>query len=106
MHSKKPSQLDIDLGMTAPISRRDFFHGLSSLGALAAVGVPSARAESAGSHAAAYPPALSGMRGSHPGSFETAHAYTWQNGPRTMEISGKDERTYDLVVVGAGVSGL
>ncbi len=106
MHSKKPSQLDIDLGMTAPISRRDFFHGLSSLGALAAVGVPSARAESAASHAAAYPPALSGMRGSHPGSFETAHAYTWQNGPRTMEISGKDELTYDLVVVGAGVSGL
>jgi spermidine dehydrogenase len=106
MHTKKPSELDIDLGMTAPISRRDFFYGLSSLGALAAVGVPSARAEADVGHAPAYPPALSGMRGNHPGSFETAHAYTWQGGPRTPEISGKDERTYDLIVVGAGVSGL
>ncbi|MFO1466736.1 MAG: FAD/NAD(P)-binding protein [Steroidobacteraceae bacterium] len=55
---------------------------------------------------AAYPPARTGMRGSHPGSFETAHAYTWQHGPQITEIPGKEEWTYDLVVVGAGISGL
>jgi len=49
-----------------------------------------------------YPPALTGLRGSHDGSWETMHArvsgQTWP--------SGKHEETYDLVVVGAGISGL
>jgi spermidine dehydrogenase len=53
-----------------------------------------------------YPPSLTGLRGSHPGSFEVAHA---------LRDAGKwDERTaaqslnenYDLVVVGGGISGL
>lgn len=49
-----------------------------------------------------YPPALTGLRGNHDGSWETMHARvagkTWP--------SGKHEETYDLVVVGAGISGL
>ena len=49
-----------------------------------------------------YPPAITGLRGSHDGSWETMHARvsgeTWP--------SGKPEEDYDLVVVGAGISGL
>lgn len=49
-----------------------------------------------------YPPALTGLRGSHDGSWETMHARvsgkTWP--------STRHEESYDLVVVGAGISGL
>jgi spermidine dehydrogenase len=50
-----------------------------------------------------YPPSLTGMRGSHPGSFEAAHAL--RDGTRWPEATA-DNESYDLVVVGAGISGL
>jgi spermidine dehydrogenase len=54
-----------------------------------------------GSH---YPPGLTGLRGSHPGSFEVAHAI--RDGDR-FDVSGLPvEEQVDLVVVGAGISGL
>ena len=52
----------------------------------------------------AYPPAATGLRGSHPGSFEVAHAL--RDGQR-FEVDGfTDGDEVDLVVVGAGISGL
>jgi spermidine dehydrogenase len=51
-----------------------------------------------------YPPTLTGMRGSHDGSFEVAHALSWQ-GQKPKTYQTLDEH-YDLVVVGAGMSGL
>ncbi len=49
-----------------------------------------------------YPPAKTGLRGSHAGSWETMHARvagaTWP--------AGTIEEDYDLVVVGGGISGL
>ena len=52
-----------------------------------------------------YPPSLTGLRGSHPGSNTHSHARAWTGksdwGP-TTEL----KETYDLVVVGAGISGL
>ena len=52
-----------------------------------------------------YPPARTGLRGSHPGSNEHAHSRAWAGrsdwGPTT-----KLPETYDLVVVGGGLSGL
>jgi spermidine dehydrogenase len=51
-----------------------------------------------------YPPERTGLRGSHPGSFEVAHEI--RDG-RRFDIGGLPiEKSYDLVVVGAGISGL
>ncbi len=69
-------------------------------GAVRAAGSP---APAAHSSALSYPPALTGLRGSHPGSFETAHAL--RDG-RPMPAARDIGESYDLVVVGAGISGL
>jgi spermidine dehydrogenase len=53
-----------------------------------------------------YPPALTGLRGSHPGSFETAHSLrdgTFWDSAGKLEDTGE---TYDLIIVGGGISGL
>jgi spermidine dehydrogenase len=50
-----------------------------------------------------YPPIRTGMRGSHPGSFEQAHAL--RDGESLGAVTDTGE-TYDLVVVGGGISGL
>jgi spermidine dehydrogenase len=52
-----------------------------------------------------YPPALTGMRGSHPGSFEVAHAVSWA-GAKFARPAQQTDDTYDLIVVGGGISGL
>jgi spermidine dehydrogenase len=61
--------------MHRDISRRDFIHDLSlaSLGLSLPASVWSAPAGS-GEQAVYYPPTRTGLRGSHPGSFEVAHA--------------------------------
>ena len=51
-----------------------------------------------------YPPMLSGMRGNHEGSYEVAHALVWNNQKPSSYIDLNEE--YDLVIVGAGISGL
>jgi spermidine dehydrogenase len=49
-----------------------------------------------------YPPAKTGLRGSHDGSWETMHArVAGKSWPR-----GAPDEEYDLVVVGGGISGL
>lgn len=53
----------------------------------------------------AYPPGLTGMRGSHPGSFEVAHALAWGRAEWPRPDRQTDD-TYDLIVVGGGISGL
>jgi spermidine dehydrogenase len=50
-----------------------------------------------------YPPGLMGMRGSHPGSFEVAHGL--RDGKYWSDAVADDE-SYDLIVVGGGISGL
>lgn len=53
-----------------------------------------------------YPPGLSGMRGSHAGAFEAAHGLRdGANWDRSGAARDSGEH-YDLVVVGAGISGL
>lgn len=99
---------DRQLGMLRDISRRDFVHGagLAALG----LGLPlrSAGAQSSGAPAEAalrhYPPTLTGLRGSHPGSYEVAHDLARKG--KTFGPGRDLGETYDLVVVGAGLSGL
>ena len=50
------------------------------------------------------PPTRMGMRGSHPGSFELAHAL--RDGDPPAEQVRDTGEVYDLVVVGGGISGL
>lgn len=52
-----------------------------------------------------YPPALDGLRGSHEGSFEVTHALAL-DGEAWPRPGSQTDPTYDLVVVGGGVSGL
>ncbi len=87
------------------ISRRDFLNGVALSVAAGSSLSPIELLAMAVKEGAPYPPALTGMRGSHPGSFEVAHALsvgrkTW---PRPDELT---DDTYDLVVVGGGISGL
>ena len=88
--------------MDRDISRRDFVSGMGV--AIGASWLPPSLAAEAGMQAAPgyYPPALTGMRGSHPGSFEVAHAAVTGQAWRGTD-TGED---YDLVVVGGGISGL
>jgi spermidine dehydrogenase len=62
--------------------------------------------ERAGVSATHYPPALTGMRGSHTGSFEVAHQLAREGKSDWGPVQDPDPDTYDLVVVGGGISGL
>ena len=113
---------DQRLGMQRPITRRDFLNGValgtvaaasnalfptaSAAPAVAASRSPAAPASWAGGAqdtAGYYPPLLTGLRGSHPGSFEDAHALRDGHAWPTPTDTGEE---YDLLVVGAGISGL
>lgn len=82
------------------ISRRDFLNGVAL--SVAAGLTPAAQIAA---EPARYPPALTGLRGQHPGSFETAHAQA-RDGRRFAPDGLPVEERYDLVVVGGGISGL
>ena len=98
------------LGMNRPITRRDFMNsaamviGASMLPTAPAFGVtnPLETQNEPGYD----PPVKAGLRGSHPGSFEIAHSLRdgtfWESAGKPVE-SGE---TYDLVIVGGGISGL
>ncbi len=96
--------------MTRSITRRDLLNGVAigaGAGLLASNRVLAAGEAAMGPAAKAssyYPPTLTGMRGSHPGSFEVAHDLAWR-GQKPTQYKSLGEH-YDLVVVGAGMSGL
>jgi len=104
---------DRQLGMHRKITRRDFLNGMavSAGGAMASPWIGGllaapASAASAQDRPGYYPPTRTGMRGSHPGAFEVAHALRdgtfWENAGKPVETG----ETYDLIVVGGGISGL
>jgi spermidine dehydrogenase len=82
------------------ITRRDFLGGTALT--ISAGLTPAAQIAAA---PALYPPALTGLRGQHPGSFEVAHAFAREGRRFGIDDAGNEE-TYDLVVVGGGISGL
>jgi spermidine dehydrogenase len=103
---------DRALGMDRSITRRDFMQGVAvgGAGALAAALLPGAAVRADAPALAAqdvagyYPPRLTGLRGSHPGSFEAAHT-AYRDG-QPLPAAQPLAEDYDLVVVGAGLSGL
>jgi spermidine dehydrogenase len=105
---------DKELGMDRKISRRDFMNGAAMAIGVAAV-PPGAHlfAQSAAApgqepqNRTGYdPPALHGMRGSHEGSYQVAHSLRdgtfWRHAGQPIDTT----ESYDLVVVGGGISGL
>jgi spermidine dehydrogenase len=104
---------DQQLGMGRRITRRDFLNGVAvGIGALAYASLPDLAhgahaAFQAGSDSAKfYPPALTGMRGSAPGSYDVAHALRDGDFWETAGSPADTNETYDLVIVGGGISGL
>ncbi len=108
MSEKKKNR---ELGMHCPITRRDFLNGVA-IGAggllatdpvLAALVAEETVPERTPGY---YPPALTGMRGNHDGTFTYAHQL--RDGKRwdSAGAAAKSGEAYDLVVVGGGISGL
>ncbi len=103
-----PDSRDRELGMHRRITRRDFINGVA-VTAGASLMPPRLLAAGATDPEKSpdyYPPSLTGLRGSHPGSFDVAHSL--RDGT-FWESAGKPEETgetYDLIIVGGGISGL
>ena len=103
---------DAALGLSRPIERRDFLQGMligtggALMGELSPVLARAAALEAAAQDQPGYyPPERLGLRGSHPGAFEVAHALRdgsfWDHAGAIADAG----ETYDLIVVGGGISG-
>jgi spermidine dehydrogenase len=105
---------DKQLGMERPIKRRDFLNGVAlTVGSTMAGGflpglawIAEGAEQFAQDQPGYYPPTLTGMRGSHDGAFESAHSARdgsfWSHAGPAIDTG----ETYDLVIVGGGMSGL
>ncbi|PYM90760.1 MAG: hypothetical protein DME04_21555 [Candidatus Rokuibacteriota bacterium] len=99
----------MDLGLGRAIARRDFLNGVALTvgGALLSPDeLFGLGAADVARDAAPYPPARTGLRGSHDGSFEVAHRLRDGTFWETAGPAVDNGESYDLVVVGAGISGL
>ncbi len=98
---------DRNLGMSRQITRRDFVNGVraATVGATLLSKWAAAQEFAPEQSPGYYPPALTGMRGDHPGSFEVAHQLRDTRQVDLSAVSHTNE-TYDVVIVGGGISGL
>jgi len=99
---------DPQLGMNRRITRRDFLNGVAiTAGAALLPGQLFAQGEQVSQTSPDYyPPALTGLRGSHPGSFETAHRLRDGDFWETAGTPQDTGEAFDLIIVGGGISGL
>ncbi len=114
--SEGNSERDQALGMGAKITRRDFLNGVAlTVGAATTYGIvplemwaaaaadPQPEAQNIPGY---YPPGKTGLRGDHLGSFEAMHKVRdgafWKDAPKPVDTG----ESYDLVIVGGGISGL
>jgi len=107
---------DRELGMARSITRRDFLNGVavgvgstvlgSGIGSdslLAAAVLDEFAPEKAPDY---YPPARQGLRGNHDGTFTYAHRLRDGASADSFGEAVNTGESYDLVVVGGGISGL
>jgi spermidine dehydrogenase len=113
--AEEPSGMtDRDFGLHRRITRRDFLNGIALAIGSAVVLPDREEALLAGDLQLAeqtigpanYPPARTGLRGSHLGSYEVFHALRdgtfWDRAGSIIPT----RETYDLAVIGGGISGL
>ena len=118
MSESSDRKRDEELGMNRKITRRDFLDGAAltvggavlagslvggSAGVLAGCGTQGTLTTAASQP---YPPALTGLRGSINAAYAIPHALrdgTFWNGQKSPADTNE---SYDLIVVGAGISGL
>ncbi len=105
---------DREFGMGRDITRRDFLNGISIAVGTSLIATNPTWPEIFGvpqspfapeKNPDYYPPAKTGLRGTHDGAWEIAHALRDGNDKDWRE-SVDDGESYDLIVVGAGISGL
>lgn len=103
--------------MTKKISRRDFLDGVAKGAGVAAITlsplmhlsfskVPEAEKPDLNIPFNYYPPAKTGLRGNVPGTFTDAHRLMRGEEPFDVPTQNQISENYDLVIVGAGISGL
>jgi spermidine dehydrogenase len=105
---------DRELGMRRDITRRDFLNGISIAVGTSLIATNPTWLETFGvpqspfapeKNPDYYPPAKTGLRGTHDGAWEIAHALR-DGDDKAWTESVDDGESYDLIVVGAGISGL
>ena len=98
------------LGMDRTVTRRDFINGAAVMVGGTLLSGASLSGNSAEARpqiqARIDPPNLTGLRGSHPGSFEIFHALRDGTFWKTAAPPSDTKELYDLAIVGAGISGL
>lgn len=103
--------------MNKKISRRDFLDGatkgigataiaLSPLMKLSFALVPEGTKPDLNIPFNYYPPAATGLRGNAPGTYKDAHRLMRREEPFDIPTKEQISELYDLVIVGAGISGL
>jgi spermidine dehydrogenase len=97
---------DRELGMYRKITRRDFLDGAAMTIGGVALGLHVPGAHGGADALPAYPPALTGLRGDQERVFEYAHKLRDGKSWETFGTIEEDSESYDLIVVGAGISGL
>jgi len=107
---------DHELGMNRGITRRDFLNGVAIAAGGTLVGggmgtetlVAAAALDEFAPEKAAdyYPPARMGLRGNHDGTFTFAHRLRDGEGADAFGEPVGTGESYDLIVVGGGISGL
>ncbi len=112
----KEEKKERDLGMGCEITRRDFLNGVAvgvagtlvggGIGTNTLLAVAALDEFSPEKSPDYYPPARTGMRGNHDGTFTFAHRLRDGESADAFGEPVETDESYDLVVVGGGISGL